>query len=538
MRKNNFAEWPGIRSVMTANPFITLDDITVRVRDRWYLKGTSWQINQNEQWAIVGPNGSGKSTLVKAIMGVVPIVKGRITCGGNGSSTKALEDRVGYVSSEQHGEIIARENLEETFRDFSGSAGFTTARGLLGRSATGSFPLCPSTDPRSLPSQLGIEHLLERPVRALSAGELRRILIARALLEGPELLILDEPFEDLDAPSRRSLAGVMGGLVSHGVQIILITHRLEEIVDCITHVLYLKDGHISLKGSKEEILGEIAPVYAAEGNDSVTSDAFPSRTGDAAKWCSRLPRPKRDVAAHLPAVLVQMKDVTVRYGDVVPLDRFSWTVRQGENWALLGPNGAGKTTVLNLIMGNNLQSYANEIFLFGKKKGSGESIWDIKKHIGFVSADTNATYQQGITAFDVICSGFFDSVGLYRQCSDQQIRVARQWCRELGIEEVVDTPFDRLSYGERQLVLLARALVKSPRLLILDEPCSGLDPVNRKNFLRLLDYVGSQTAASLIYVTHHLREILPCITHRMRLERGRVVPDHLPPAPTTMASMS
>jgi len=445
---------------------------------------------------------------------------------------------VGYVSSEQHREIIARENLEETFRDFSGSDGFTAARGLLGRFATGSFQLCPSTDPRSLPSHLGIEHLLERPVRALSAGELRRILIARALLEGPELMILDEPFEDLDAPSRRSLSEAIGGLASQGVQIILITHRLEEIIDCITHVLYLKDGHISLKGSKEEILGEIAPVYVAEGNGTVTSGAFPPLPGDAVKWCSRLPRPKGDATTRLPPLLIQMKDVTVHYGDVVPLDRFSWTVRQGENWALLGPNGAGKTTVLNLIMGNNLQSYANEIFLFGKKKGSGESIWDIKKHIGFVSADTNATYQQGITAFDVICSGFFDSVGLYRQCSDQQIRVARQWCREFGIEAVVDAPFDRLSNGQRQLVLLARALVKSPCLLILDEPCSGLDPVNRKNFLRVIDYVGSQTAASLIYVTHHLREIPPCITHRMRLERGRVVPDHLPPVPTTMASMS
>ncbi len=506
-------------------PFITLDDITVRLRDQWYLQGTSWQINREEQWAIVGPNGSGKSTIVKAIMGMVPIVKGRITYNGNGLSAPHIAERISYVSPEQHREVIARENLKDTSRDFSGTFGFTSAQELLAGSTTEEDPLLllrRSTRHRDLLTRLGIEHLLDRPVRSLSAGELRKILIARSLLRDPELLILDEPFEGLDSVSRRSLAEMIDTLMSQGVQIILITHRFEEITNFITHVLYIIDGQVSMQGPKEDILGKIAPGRTIARNNAITQDAAFGQTEATGTGGSLLSGFHKETSAQLPPVLIEMKAVTVRYGEVVALEHFNWTVRQGENWALLGPNGAGKTTVLNLIMGDNLQSYANEIYLFGKRKGSGESIWEIKRYIGFISPDFNATYQQGTGSFDVICSGFFDSIGLYRRCSDQQIRTAKKWSEELGIMDLAKKPFDRLSYGHRQLVLLARALVKSPLLLMLDEPCSGLDPANRKRLLGILDYVGSQTSTNLIYVTHHTREILPCMTHMVRLEGGRI----------------
>ncbi|MFH1242283.1 MAG: ATP-binding cassette domain-containing protein [Pseudomonadota bacterium] len=511
---------------MKVQPIITLEDITVRLRDRWYLQGTSWQINRDEQWAIVGPNGSGKSTLVKAIMGLVPVVMGRITYSGNGSSVPYTAEKIQYVSSEQHREIIARENLKDMSRDFSGSFESTAAHELLTGSTSGAHARLRSMRSRSVStffSELGIGHLLERPVRALATGELRKILIARSLLTGPELLILDEPFEGLDAASRTSLAKMINKLVSQGVQIILITHRFEEIGDFITHVLCMRDGNVSMGGPKEEVLGRIDLMHSMSQVSSTAQDATFSRLETTKAVCGGLSGPPRESSEPLSSALIHMKEVTLRYGEVVALERFNWTVRGGENWALLGPNGAGKTTVLNLITGDNLQSYANDIFLFGKRKGSGESIWEIKRHIGFISADSNATYQKGIGAFDVICSGFFDSVGLYRQCGDQQTRTAKQWSEELGIMDLAQKPFDQLSYGQRQLVLVARALVKSPRLLILDEPCSGLDPANRERLLGILDYVGSETPTNLIYVTHHAREILPCITHVIRLERGHVV---------------
>ncbi len=511
---------------MKAQPIITLEDITVRLRDRWYLQGTSWQINRDEQWAIVGPNGSGKSTLVKAIMGVVPVVKGRITYSHNGSSGSTIADRISYVSTEQQREIIALEDLKDSFRDFSGSLESTATHELLTGSTSGAHGRLPSMRSRSVStffSELGIGHLIERPLRALSTGELRKILIARSLLTHPELLILDEPFEGLDGDSRTSLAKMIEKLVSQGVQIILITHRFEEIGEFITHVLCVRGGRVSSQGPREEALGKTDPGNPLSGGGSTTQGAAPRRPGLTQLAWNGASRSGGESSEQVPPVLVHMQEVTVRYGELLALDQFNWTVREGENWALLGPNGAGKTTVLNLITGDNLQSYANGIFLFGKRKGSGESIWEIKRHIGFISAYSNATYQKGIGAFDVICSGFFDSIGLYRRCGHQQTRTARQWGEELGIMDLAERPFDQLSYGQRQLVLVARALVKSPRLLILDEPCSGLDQANRERLLGILDYVGSETPTNLIYVTHHAREILPCITHVIRLERGHVV---------------
>jgi molybdate transport system ATP-binding protein len=202
-------------------------------------------------------------------------------------------------------------------------------------------------------------------------------------------------------------------------------------------------------------------------------------------------------------------------------------MRGGEHWMIAGPNGAGKSTLLKLIYADHPQAYANEIHLFGRRVGSkpGESVWDIKARIGLVSAHLQARYRRRIRAHDVICSGFFDSVGLYRTLSRAQQETARRWAETLGIGAWVAHDFSRLSYGQRQLVLLARAMVKSPALLILDEPCDGLDGVNREKLLQLLEQIGSRTATNLLYVTHQAEEKPACITHTLRLDRGRVVGD-------------
>jgi molybdate transport system ATP-binding protein len=205
------------------------------------------------------------------------------------------------------------------------------------------------------------------------------------------------------------------------------------------------------------------------------------------------------------------------------LDEINWTVRRGENWALLGPNGSGKTTLLSLILGDNPQAYANRITLFGRHRGSGESIWEIKERIGWVASELHLYYPGTVPCFDVVCSGFFDSVGLYRRCSDEQRKTASTWMDRLGIAGYADAMFGRISEGEQRMVLLARALVKHPWLLILDEPCQGLDRDNRERVLRTIDVVGSQIDTSVIYVTHRPDDVPNIITHVMRLDRGRIV---------------
>jgi molybdate transport system ATP-binding protein len=170
-----------------------------------------------------------------------------------------------------------------------------------------------------------------------------------------------------------------------------------------------------------------------------------------------------------------------------------------------------------------LQAYANEIYLFGKRRGSGESIWDIKKQIGLISSDLQIRQHKNINAFDVVCSGFFDSNGLYKKCSSEELSIAGEWTHFLGVDELADQKFGRLSHGQRQLILIARAMVKSPEILILDEPFQGLDIKNRTKILDVFEYIGSQTRTNLIYVPNRGVETLNCMTHVLDMDGGRAV---------------
>ena len=233
-----------------------------------------------------------------------------------------------------------------------------------------------------------------------------------------------------------------------------------------------------------------------------------------------------------------MRNIHVAYGEHVVLDGLNWTVRRGEHWAVVGPNGSGKSTLLSLITGDNLQVYANEVYLFGKRRGEGESIWDIRRRIGVVSPELQLRYRKPVSVREVVLSGFFDSIGLYRRPDPEQEAIADRWLEILGMAERAERPFTRLSYGEKRLALIVRAMVKSPELLILDEPCQGLDRANREMVLALMEGIGEQTTTGLIYITHHEEEMIPCIDHILRLEKKRrtvTAGDPVPECPGTGA---
>jgi len=354
---------------------------------------------------------------------------------------------------------------------------------------------------------MGIEYLLDRKIVHLSNGENRKVLLVRALMQSPKLMILDDPFCGLDIQSRQTLKIAIDDMfVAGSMRILLITARSDEIPPGISHVVQVADGQIVEKGLRESVLRSEESGH---------------------KFSSLKKKPKRvplDFPITSPAetipLLVQMTEVSINYGDVQILRDLNWQMKQGENWAISGPNGAGKTTVLSLILGDNPQSYRNDIVLFGKKRGSGESIWEIKEKIGWVSPELRVHYQSNTTCLNVVCSGFFDSVGLYRKCSAEQIDLANRWMDSVGISALTERLFGSASAGEQRLVLLARALVKNPPLLILDEPCQGLDSNNCKLILNLLDKLCQQIAVNMIYVTHHLDELPTSITHLLKLEEG------------------
>jgi molybdate transport system ATP-binding protein len=482
-----------------ADVLLDLDDVTIRVWERLILPDTRWRVLRGQQWAVLGPNASGKTALVRAIIGELPCAAGRIrrNIGRTGY------DAIGYVSFELHRQLLARELGRDLSRFASGHETdyATAAQTILAGS--------PESDPAELQrvtTLLAIQELGERPMRFLSNGETRKVLIARALMRRPELLILDEPFDGLDEGARARLEETLAALIAEGVHLILVTHRSEEIIPQISHVLCLKEGRVLCQGERGRVLTEerLRELYGVGG---------PSEADEpAARESAAEPSDSRP--------LVEFRDVTVRYGATVALRDLSWTMRRGEHWAVLGPNGSGKTTLIGLIYADNVQAYTNDIRLFGRQRGSGESIWEIKRRVGHVSPHLQVSYRLDLKVFDVVVSGFFDSVGLYRRPSEAQRAAARRWIQRLGIESLSERQFGQLSYGERRLVIIVRALVKGPELLALDEPCQGLDPANRARVIAMVDRIGLHTPTAILYVTHRKDELPRCITHTLHLGPG------------------
>jgi molybdate transport system ATP-binding protein len=483
-------------------PLITLERVTLRLGDKMLLPGTSWEIRSGENWAVLGPNGSGKSALVRAIKGDIPHVRGRLIR----HDPEAEGRRIGYLSFELQEEILAREELRDEERSFSGRGRELTAGELVGEK---------DADPAALgrlADILDVRALLGHGFRSLSNGEIRKLLIIRALLPAPKLLILDDPFAGLDAGSRPSLAAAVTNLMREGTQIILVAQRPEEVIPGITHVLMIRNGRVALAGRKEDVL---TPARVRR----LTGKGLPGKK----KPLPEIPPPPgTENATRRPGEpLVEMTNIRVVYGEIVVLDGLNWRVRRGENWAVVGPNGSGKSTLMSLITGDNLQVYANDVRLFGKGRGEGESIWEIRQRIGVVSPELQLRYRKPVCVREVVLSGFFDSVGLYRRPDREQEAIADRWLDILGMADRAERPFTRLSYGEKRLALIARAMVKSPELLILDEPCQGLDRANREKVLALMEEIGERTATGLIYITHHEEEMIPCIDHVLRLEKKR-----------------
>jgi molybdate transport system ATP-binding protein len=222
-------------------------------------------------------------------------------------------------------------------------------------------------------------------------------------------------------------------------------------------------------------------------------------------------------------VAVKMKNVHIQYDGKPILENINWEVRNGERWSLSGPNGSGKSTLLSLVNADNPQAYANEIYLFDRKRGTGETIWEIKKKIGFVSPELHLYFEKSISCLHVVASGLFDTVGLFRKLNTEQSALVIQWMQLLKIGHLQNKLLFQLSNSGQRLVLLARALVKNPPLLILDEPCQGLDEDQVQLFTSIVNEICITANKTLIYVSHYANEIPGCVTKYIRLEGGRMV---------------
>ena len=336
----------------------------------------------------------------------------------------------------------------------------------------------------------GMEPLLDKYIITLSSGELRKFQLAKTLLAQPQTLILDNPFVGLDSDARDLLRNLLRLLADEQrLTVYLVVSRPEDVPDYVTDVINIGNG--------------------ADDNGPGLSEELRQAIIDL---------PYKEKEYHSDEV-VNMNKVSIRYGERTILKDLDWRIMNGERWVLSGLNGSGKSTLLSLICADNPQGYACDISLFGHRRGTGESIWEIKRHIGYVSPEMHRSYHRDIAALRIVASGLKDTVGLYVQSTEEELKQCRWWMRIFGIEHLASRSFLKMSSGEQRLVLLARAFVKDPELLILDEPLHGLDRANRHLAKDVIEVFCKRKNKTLIFVSHYKEERPACINQEKWLSR-------------------
>ena len=467
-----------------------------------------FELCDGEHIAIVGPNGGGKSMLVDILIGRHPLIMTEPQYDFSPSTKPLAADNIKYITfRDSYGDSDGTYFLQQRWNQQE----IDEETPRVGSELEKAYHMAGEDTPerRALQSHLyqlfHIEHLMDKYLILMSSGELRKYQLTKALLTDPRVLIMDNPFIGLDAETRDQLKELLSLLArERHLQVVLVLSKTDDIPDFITHVVEVKDMRVGTKMTREEYVTNRQP------NPSRVLDEEMENT------IVNLPYKDNDYTSD---EVVGMNKVSIIYGERTILTELDWTVRNGERWALSGQNGAGKSTLLSLVCADNPQSYACDISLFGNPRGSGESIWDIKKHIGYVSPEMHRSYHRDIPAIRIVASGLKDTVGLYAKPNESEYDICRLWMKIFGLEGKENTSFLKLSSGEQRLVLVARAFVKDPQLLILDEPLHGLDNRNRRLVKDVIEAFCRRRNKTLIMVTHYKEELPACIDHSIFLMR-------------------
>lgn len=505
------------KSSRRSTPHLSLLDASFRLGDRLVFENTSLTFNRDEQWAVVGPNGSGKSLFGDALRGRLPLVQGELQYHFKPPFGLSHEECIGHVSFEERKTNVHDTVVQSRWNSLEDHGALTVRKFLSYEQVMEINPFEVSGQRakaksaferrcRRAVSLLEVPPFPDRTLLSLSNGETQKVQLTRALCLPLRLLILDEPLNGLDTASRKHFRTILDNLMLTPLRVLLITARIEDLPSHVSHVLCVNDCQVFVAGRREKVLSlpTVRKLFENSGRTISLSVGRATRQSKA---------PHRGAGEEL----VRLRNVTVRYGRATILRDVNWAVRSGESWALLGPNGSGKTTLLSLILGDNPQAYMNDVTVFGKQRGTGESIWEIKKQIGWVSPELHVHFDDSATCLEVVESGFRDSIGLFEPAGARERRAAKRWLKEFQLSKFAKEPLFALSAGLQRMVLLARALVKNPRLLILDEPCQGLDESHRRFFVKEVDALIRAGLATAIYVTHRPEEIPRSIRRVLRL---------------------
>lgn len=466
-------------------PRVSLEHINVHLAGRHVLNNISWSLNAGDHWAFVGANGSGKSTLLRVIAGTQWIDHdgGRRTYSPDGATQHVVARAMTWirsVSPEQH-EGYARLDLPLAGRSIVES-GFDHSvyvqRALDARETA-------RVD--ALIAQLGLGRFAHRPLNELSSGQFRRLLIARALVDEPRVLVLDEFTNGLDRAARADVLEFLDR-IAPSVTLIVASHRAADFPAAITRTATVRDGRIATTETSRP------PLRTTSGT------AIP---------------PVADARSR--EVLLRFRDADVYRGETLVLRGLNWALRRGDHTTIRGANGAGKSTFAGLIAGTLPAATGAHIERFGTTGPF--DVWRLKERVALVSDDLQIRYDQSDTVEDVVASGFPSSIGLFVTPTPEQRAAANALLSRAGLDALRGRAFTRLSFGERRKVLIARSLVRRPDIFILDEVWNGLDAHFRRTFRDVLAEL-TQAGTTLVAIAHDDDELAVLAPRICTIENG------------------
>ena len=521
------------RSRRHSPPFLSLREATFRLGDDLIFEGTTWNFEGHHQWAIVGANGSGKSLFADALRGRLPLVHGVLQYHFKTPTGMTQEETIGHVSFEDRKANVHETVVQSRWNSLEEREALKVREFLSYQSVmqVNPYEVQRADEQKRAQAQfarrlkralrlLRVEELMGRILISLSNGEMQRVQIAHEICRPLGFLILDEPFTGMDAQMRKYFREVLNNLMVNGLKVLVVTAQLEDLPRAVTHVLNVKNRRVAGAGTKRHMLATSHVKKLSGGRRHGRIFQVSRRS---LKQPAHYPLRKKEgvTEARANGVLLRMRSVSVSYGSSVILRGIDWVVREGESWALLGPNGSGKSTLLSLVMGDHPQVYANQIEIFGEHLGISESVWELKQKLGWVSPELQVHFDDAATCFEVVASGLHDTIGLFQPVTrSERFRVMRSLA-EFDLAEVARIPLYGLSGGQQRMALLARALVKKPRLLLLDEPCLGLDGKHRDFFVTAIERLIRSGTVTVVYVTHRTEELPVSIRRVLRLENGR-----------------
>ena len=522
------------------NLLLELKNVNLSLGGARVLSHINWQVHAQESWAVLGANGSGKTSLLRLALGELrpdqrlnaSINSSTGTGGGEKRPSPPPADPAGpyelawYIAGEKETSPIAAKQVTasvspELHTWYQKHGGLLRGEELLLSGLYASPLLYISPMPEdlaevyALAEQLELAHLLDCSIAEMSYGQLRRMLIARALIRRPLLLALDEVFEGLDQAAHIQLMDLLERLSAFESSILLTAHRTGDLPEFIRNVLILEEGRIIQQGRLENMQGSEQDSRSRQRSPNLIEAALPPpQTASPATALQHMNSP-----CPCPPLL-ELKKVNIYLQGRHILHDLDWRVGEGENWAILGGNGSGKTTLLRCLWGDEHPALGGQLSWFGQPGPHNQQ--HLHQKFGLVSHQLQASIPPGLLVKDLVVSGFFSSIELYHSPSAAQEQTALNLLEKTGLAALAERRAGTLSYGQLRRALLARALVHDPILLLLDEPCSGLDPASRNAFLHSLAASVRSRKTQLIHVTHCTEDLPEITTHVLYLEQGRI----------------